>query len=120
MADILRIELPAGLPLLNSNDRPNHYLRAKKTKAIKAAAAGLIEGAEPFAGKVRIRAVYRPGTRHRHDPGNIYPSVKAAVDALVPSALPDDSSKYITSLEMIVSDEIVKGGQLIIEVIADG
>jgi hypothetical protein len=116
---ILRIELPPGFKLISSNDRPNHYQRAKLTRDIKAEAARLIKGEKPFGGKVRIRAVYSPGTRHRHDPGNLYPSVKAAVDALVPSIIPDDSSRYVTEVSLVVADRIVKGGQLVIQVIDD-
>lgn len=121
MSRTLHIELPAGTPLISANDRLNHYARAKLTKGIKAETARILADLdpEPFPGKVRIIAVYHPSTRHRHDPGNIYPSAKAAIDALVPSVLPDDSSKYISSLEMIVSDEIVKGGKLTIDVIPE-
>jgi hypothetical protein len=114
----LMIHLPPGTPLLNSNDRRGKYAHAKLVKDIKTLAGELVKDAEPFPspGKVKITATFYPGTRHRHDPGNMYPTVKAMIDALVPSVLPDDSSKYVSSLTMIVSDEIIKGGQMSIEV----
>jgi hypothetical protein len=133
---VLRIALPPGLPLLNANDRRSHYQRAKLTREIKAEVVKLVKNEEPFTGKVRIRATYSPGTRHRHDPGNLYPSVKAAVDALVPQKsrkvkgkmvepppfvplLADDSSEYVSEVSLVIAEQIVPKGQLVIQVISD-
>lgn len=119
MTSNLILALPPGHPLLNANDRRNRYAQAKITKEIRTWVHDRVRGLDQFPGTVKIIATYYPGTRHRHDPGNIFPSVKAAVDGLVPIVIPDDSSKYVTSLEMIVASTVIKGSQLVIEVVSN-
>lgn len=134
---MLRIALPPGLPLLSANDRL-HWTKTRKIGlAIKEEVVKAVRGEEPFTGKVRIRAIYHPPTtRGRRDPGNFYPTVKAAVDALVgqkdqvnkktgkvypaPPFVPllaDDSSRYVTEVALVVSSLVVAGGQMVIQVI---
>lgn len=115
---VLRIELP-GLPVLTANDRPGHYARAKKMREIKAQAGEAVKGAEPFPGKVRIRAVYSPPNRHERDPDNIFLTAKACIDALVPSVIPADSSRVVSEVCCAIADRVVPGGLFVVQVIED-
>ena len=135
---ILRLEFPPGFPLLNANDRRGTYLNSKtgqrvprgahRAVKIREKAAELAQGAEPFTGKVRIRAIYYPNSKRPHDPGNLFPSVKAGIDGIhkprregqpYADIIPDDSSKYVSELSMVVADQVVPGGQLVIQIIED-
>jgi hypothetical protein len=137
---MLRIELPPGFHLLNANGRYGTYVNkatgarvprsAARARAIKEEVVRQVQDEPPFTGKVRIRAIYFPNSKRPHDPGNLFPSVKAAVDALHPPQrnkkpqpfvhiLDDDSSRYVTELSMIVAERVVRGGQLVIQVIEE-
>jgi Holliday junction resolvase RusA-like endonuclease len=115
-----KIEFPAGMPLLNANDRFHWSKRAHLTSDIRMLARNLSSGF-PRLDKVKIKAVYYAPNNRRRDMSNLFPSVKPAVDGLVDSGvLKDDSDRYVVSLEMVRGEGIIPGGQLIIEVIDVG
>jgi Holliday junction resolvase RusA-like endonuclease len=111
-----RIELPAGMPLLNANGREHWTKRANLVSTIRMTARNLSSHI-PRLDKVKIRAIYYAPNNRRRDMSNLFPSVKSAVDGLVDSGvLKDDSDRYVVSLEMLRGEGIVTGGQLVIEV----
>jgi Holliday junction resolvase RusA-like endonuclease len=113
---LFRIELPAGMPLLNANGREHWSKRATLVSTIRMTARNLSSHI-PRLDKVKIRAIYYAPNNRRRDMSNLFPSVKSAVDGLVDSGvLKDDSDRYVVSLEMLRGEGIVAGGQLIIEV----
>jgi hypothetical protein len=97
------VELPAGLELLNSNDRDSHWARRKRiTEALRHAAGWMARWQRvPHLERAHILAVYEPPDRRRRDPANLYPSVKAAVDGLVDvGVLPDDDAAHLEGPDM--------------------
>lgn len=114
------VELPAGLGRnLSANARHHHMVQHKLNKKFKAAAAWCARAAHvPHLEQARIVAEYRPPDRRRRDPDNLAPQVKAAIDGIVQAGvLTDDSSRYVTSVEMrIDEDRRVRGGQLVLHI----
>lgn len=52
---------------------------------------------------------------------NLFLTVKAAVDGLVDSGvLKDDSDKFVRGHELLPGDHVVKGGQMVLEIINVG
>jgi crossover junction endodeoxyribonuclease RusA len=124
----LTVTLPAGLELINSNQRPHHYKKAKLTAAIRGAAMeavtedpmwrALLTAANPgpVFQRVHIIGVFHPRTRRRADPANWYPSFKAAVDGLVDAGLlDDDDHTRLIGPDMRIGD-VVKGGQIVLHI----
>ncbi|GAA3374672.1 hypothetical protein [Streptomyces racemochromogenes] len=118
------IALPPGLPLLNSNQRPHHTVKAKLTAAIRAAAmeacsenpdmraALAAAGTGPVLQRAYILGVLNPPSRRRADPANWYPSFKAAVDGLVDAGvLEDDDHAHVVGPDMRIGP-VVKGGRI--------
>lgn len=112
-----KICFPPGMPLLNSNGREHWTKRAHLTSDIRMTARNL-SGHVPKLDKVKLRWLYFPPDNRRRDTGNLYPSYKAALDGLVDSGvLEDDNDKHVLSIEMARGDHIVKGGQLVLEIL---
>lgn len=122
------IALPAGLKLLNANQRMHHKPKAKLTAAIRDAAmeavadnpsimAALAEAKPgPLFQRAHILGVLRPATARRADPANWYPSFKAAVDGLVDAGLlDDDDHRHVVGPDMRLGEK-TKGGQLVLVV----
>lgn len=108
------------MPLLNANDRVHWTKRAHLTADIRMLSRNLSSHI-PRMDKVKIRATYYPPDNRRRDMSNLFLTVKAAVDGLVDSGvLKDDSDKYVRGHELLPGDHVVKGGQMIIEVIDVG
>lgn len=96
------IELPAGLPLLNANQKMHVQDRRRVTARLRAAARDAvtdcptlmddIAAAEPgpLFHRAHILGVLHPPTDGRRDPANWYPSFKAAVDGIVDAGLLED------------------------------
>ena len=115
--EYFKIELPAGIDLLNANQRYHWSKKANITSRLRYIAREAARG-KPKIGKAKIRAVYYAPDNRRRDVSNLFPSVKAAVDGVVDAGvLADDSDKYVVSLEMVRGEENRAGGQLVIEVI---
>lgn len=122
------IALPAGLFLLNANQRLHHKPKAKYTKAIRDAAMeavsecpALMEALAaakpgPLFQRAHILGVVHPGSHRRADPANLYPSFKAAVDGLVDAGLfDDDDHTRVVGPDMRLG-KVVKRGQLVLVV----
>src|SRR5215469_15537810 len=91
---IFRIELPAGIPLLNVNDRSHWSKRARITSDIRLTARNLASHV-PHLDKIKIRAVYYAPNNRRRDMSNLFLNIKAAVDGIVDAGvIKDDSDKY--------------------------
>lgn len=117
---VYKIEMPAGMPLLNANGREHWSKRANVTSTIRMTARNLASHI-PHLERVKIRAIYYASNNRRRDMSNLFPSVKAAVDGLVDAGvLKDDSDRFVVSLEMMRGEGIVPGGQLVLEVIDYG
>lgn len=96
------IELPAGLRLLNANQRLHYKRRMEFTSQLRAAAMeavsdcpALVEAlaaAKPGAlfQRAHVLGILHPPTDGRRDPANWYPSFKAAVDGLVDAGVLED------------------------------
>jgi crossover junction endodeoxyribonuclease RusA len=128
----LTIALPAGLRLINANQRQHYRTKAKLAAAIRAAAqetvtedpaimAALAKAKPgPLFQRAHILGVLRPATARRADPANWYPSFKAAVDGLVDAGLlDDDDHEHVVGPDMRLGAK-TKGGQLVLVVRALG
>jgi crossover junction endodeoxyribonuclease RusA len=126
------ITLPAGLRLLNANQRMHHRPKGKLTAAIRAAAMeavaedrALMEALAaakpgPLFQRVHILGILHPATARRADPANWYPSFKAAVDGIVDAGLlDDDDHEHVVGPDMRLGPK-VKRGQLVLVVRALG
>jgi len=120
------IELPAGLRLLNANQRLHHVPKAKLTAAIRDAAMEAVADNPtlmnalaqakpgPLFQRAHILGLLHPATERRADPANWYPSFKAAVDGLVDAGLlDDDDHEHVVGPDMRLGTK-VKGGQLVL------
>ncbi len=94
------LTIPKGdLPWINSNDRKHWRVKARETKAWHYAVDRAIgrHGRPPtYTYRVLITATIHKTRLGRWDSGNLYPTVKAIVDALVVDGLLiDDSNEYV-------------------------
>lgn len=97
----IRIEIPAPCAWINSNQRLHPQVRASLTRQWREAAKQAASEAEPFAIPCRITAYVQKPVRNRFDPGNWYPTAKAAVDGLVDAQLlTDDSWREVVGPDM--------------------
>lgn len=100
--------MPAGMELLNSNDRDSHWGRRKKvTEALREAAGWKARQLRiPPLQRAHILAEYQPPDRRRRDPANLYPSVKACVDGICLDAkvLADDDAEHLDGPDMRLGD----------------
>lgn len=118
------LQLPAGLPLLNSNQRPHHRQKAKLTAAIRAAAFAAVHehpelmtalraaGPEPLMQHAHMVGIVHPQRRGRFDPPNWWPSFKAFIDGLVDAGVLEDDDHTRLIGPLMVPGQPVKGGQL--------
>lgn len=122
------ITLPAGLPLLNANQRMHHKPKAQLTARLRDAAMeavsecpALMEALAaakpgPLFQRAHILGVLHPATARRADPANWYPSFKAAVDGLVDAGLfEDDDHTRVLGPDMRLGN-VVKRGRLVLVV----
>ncbi|KAB7850186.1 hypothetical protein [Streptomyces mobaraensis] len=121
---VFTVTLPAGLPLLNANQRPHYRRRAEITKRLRGAAMEAVSehralmvalaasSPEPLFQRAHVLGILHPSTRGRRDPANWYPSFKAAIDGLVDAGvLEDDDHTRLLGPDMRLGS-LVKGGQL--------
>lgn len=122
------IPLPAGLKLLNSNQRLHYKRKSEYTAKLRAAGMEAVSecpalmtalaAAKPDAlfQRAHILGVFHPPTNGRRDPANWYPSFKAAVDGIVDAGvLEDDDHTRLLGPDMRLG-HVVKGGQLVLVV----
>jgi crossover junction endodeoxyribonuclease RusA len=116
-----RVEFPAGMKLLTSNEmrKAGHWSRYAPTIAVIRSTANLLARNKKIPKgmqQVKIKAIYHPPDNRRRDTSNIFPTIKAAVDGFVDAGvIPDDNDKYVKSVEMVRGSN-VKRGQLVIEI----
>lgn len=105
--------MPAGMELLNANDRSGHWGRRQRlTDALRVTAGWLAKQQRiPRLERAHILAVYQPPDRRKRDPANYYPSVKACVDGMVADAgvLPGDDAAYLDGPDMRLGEPFPKG-----------
>ncbi|MGA5764507.1 hypothetical protein [Nonomuraea bangladeshensis] len=111
------LTLPAGLELLNTNQRPHWRVRAERTKKLREAAAWEArKAAVPRLGRAHILGEFRPPNRRRRDVANLYPSFKACVDGLVDAlVLPDDDDTHLLGPDMRLG-KLAAGAQLVLHI----
>lgn len=105
-----RIELPAGMDLLTSNQQGESWQKQYRiTKPIKDAAIVLARAAKiPHLERVEIVVEFRPPIGRRRvvrEAHNLGPSAKAAIDGLVKAGvLTDDSDRYVANVSFREGD----------------
>ncbi|MFB7219368.1 hypothetical protein [Streptomyces sp. NPDC056227] len=122
------ITLPAGLFLLNENQKLHYRVRSGHVKALRSAAmeqcsedaamrAALAEANPgPVLEHAYILGVVHLGTRRLFDPANFYPSFKATIDGLVDAGvLEDDNHTRLIGPDMRMGP-VAKGGQLALHI----
>ena len=111
------IEMPAGMELLNANDRSGHWGRRKRlTEELRAAAGWLAKGQRiPRLERAHVLGIYEPPDRRRRDPSNYLPSFKACIDGIVQDAgvLSDDDAAHVDGPDMRLGS-VHPGGRLIL------
>lgn len=102
------VALPAGMKLLNANDRVHWRTRARITKALREAAEESALAAHiPPQERITIQAVLHPHDKRRRDAHNWYPSFKAAIDGVVDAGvIPDDDGKHLISIEVVLGTPV--------------
>lgn len=122
------VALPAGLRLLNANQRLHYRRRAEITAALRGAAmeaatenpslhkALTAANPDPVFQRAHIIGVLHPGDRSRRDPANWYPSFKAGVDGLVDAGvLEDDDNTHVVGPDMRLG-HVVKGSRIVLHI----
>lgn len=123
------IPLPAGLDLINANQRMPEKARGRLTKKIREAAREAVTECpalmdalaaakpDPLFERAHILGVLCPSTYgRRRDPANWYGSFKAAVDGLVDAGLfADDDHMHVVGPDMRLG-KVVKRGQIVLVV----
>lgn len=102
------VALPAGMKLLNANDRVHWRTRARITKALREAAEkSALDAHIPPQERITIQAVLHPHDKRRRDAHNWYPSFKAAIDGVVDAGvIPDDDDKHLISIEVVLGSPV--------------
>lgn len=92
------IEIPPRTILLNANDRPNHYARARVVRNLRTIAHQLaVIRRIPHLERVEITGFVHPPDARKRDPHNWYPTLKAGIDGIRDAGvITDDSSEYVT------------------------
>ena len=97
-----RIEIPPRTTLLNANDRPNRYERARIVKNLRTIAHQLaVIGRVPRLERAVIIGLVHPPDNRDRDPHNWYPTYKACVDGTVDAGvLVKDSAEFLVGSDM--------------------
>jgi hypothetical protein len=100
------IEIPPRTVLLNANDRPDHFRRARIVKNLRTVAHQLaVIRRIPHLERVEITGFVHPPDGRRRDPHNWYPTLKASIDGIVDSGvILDDSSEIVVRTDMQLGD----------------
>ncbi|MGW0486188.1 hypothetical protein [Nonomuraea sp. NPDC003214] len=105
------LEMPAGIPLANANDRGHWRRRHRLTKNLRKQAARLFRASGiPGMKRAAVIGYLEPPNRQPRDPANWYPSFKAIIDGMVDAGfLPDDNSKHLDGPDMRLGPVYPKG-----------
>lgn len=77
------------------NDRDHHHVKARKTAAVREAAAAAFAGV-PAQEYVTVQMIWWVATRHRRDDENPVATLKPWCDGLVDAGLvPDDTPEFM-------------------------
>jgi len=110
--------MPAGMALLNSNDRDGHWGRRQRITDPLRVTAGWLAAQQriPRLQRAHIAAVYQPPDRRRRDPANWYPSFKACIDGIVSDAgvLPNDDADHLDGPDMRLGEPYPRGRLVLI------
>ncbi|MFJ4649504.1 hypothetical protein ACIP6Q_39220 [Streptomyces bobili] len=122
------IALPAGMDLLNSNQRLHRQQQARLIAKLRDTAFETVSESPslmdalaaakpgPLFQRAHILGVLHPRSKTRCDPANWYPSFKAAVDGLTDAGLfEDDDHTRVVGPDMRLG-RVVKRGQLVLVV----
>lgn len=122
------IALPAGLKLLNANQKIHYRQRAEYVRALRGAAmaqcsedpvmraALVLAGDAPLLRHAYILGIFHPPSRRRADPANWYPSFKAGIDGLVDAGvIEDDDHTHLVGPDMRIGP-VVTGGQIVLHI----
>ncbi len=93
------------LETLNSNQRLHPIVKAKRTAVIRAKAfdAALATGILPMS-RAHCYCYLSFGDKRRRDPGNWYPTAKAAIDGFIDAGiLPDDDHLHLLGPDMRIN-----------------
>ena len=101
MTDTITLTIPTS-EWLSSNQRLHWAQKARRTRSIRtrafmtARAALHAGGITPHEGRTLVHALIAYPTRHKADPPNAYPTVKAAIDGMVDAGVfPEDNSEHV-------------------------
>lgn len=106
------VALPAGIRLLNANERLHWAKRASITRDIRKAAWACAKAAQvPPLARARIAVEYQPPRKSRtRDGGNWSPSGKAAIDGLRDAGvIRDDESRIVTEEAYRIGEPYPRG-----------
>lgn len=106
------ITMPAGLELLNANDRDSHWGRRKKIAGTLRATAGWLARQQriPRLERAHIWGVYEPPDRRRRDPSNYLPSFKHCIDGFTDAGVfADDDAVHVDGPDMRLGPVYPKG-----------
>lgn len=106
------IEMPAGIRLLNANDRQHWGQHYQVTRRLRQTAGWLAKAAKiPPLEHVRIVVEYQPPTTSRkRDSGNWAPTGKACIDGIRDArVIADDDSTRLVSEEYVIGKPFPRG-----------
>lgn len=109
--DVLILNVPAPCAWINSNDRDNHWAKAKLTKQWRAAARNAAREAQisQYERQVHIVAFIHKVSANRYDAGNWSLTAKAAVDGLRDAGvLAEDHNAYVIGPDMRAGERAAK------------
>lgn len=102
-----RLELPWDRPPLNANQRLHRHEVTKRTRMIRETVAWLAKAAKiPAGNHITTELLWAPGNNRKRDADNVWPTFKAACDALARGRkdlvgldlVPDDDPRWMTKL----------------------
>jgi hypothetical protein len=101
------IAIPPRTVLLNANDRPNRYARARIVKNLRTIACQLaVIGRIPHLDRVEITGFVHPPDNRDRDPHNWYPTLKATIDGTVDAGvISKDTSAFLIRADMQLGEE---------------
>lgn len=112
------VDMRPGTALLSANGREHWAAKARRTRALRDAAAWLARQQRiPRLNRAHVLAVYEPPDRRRRDPANLYPAVKACLDGFTDAGVwADDDAAHVLGPDMRLSATVCAGGRLLLTI----